>query len=70
MPSPHASFVNGILLGDTADMPKELDEAFVASGVSHLTALSGYNITIIAVFVAFALSLFLRHRGGSPCFLL
>ena len=58
MPSPHASFVNGILLGDTADMPKELDEAFVASGVSHLTALSGYNITIIAVFIAFALSFF------------
>ncbi len=63
MPSPHASFVNGILLGDTADMPKELDEAFVASGVSHLTALSGYNITIIAVFVAFALSFFFTSSG-------
>ncbi|MCR4323147.1 MAG: ComEC family competence protein [Candidatus Azambacteria bacterium] len=58
MPSPHASFVNGILLGDTADMPKELTDAFVAAGVSHLTALSGYNITIIAIFVAFALSFF------------
>ncbi|MEK7494101.1 MAG: ComEC/Rec2 family competence protein [Patescibacteria group bacterium] len=63
MPSPHASFVNGILLGDTADMPKELNDAFVASGVSHLTALSGYNITIIAVFVAFALSFFFTSSG-------
>ena len=64
MPSPHASFVNGILLGDTADMPKELTEAFVAAGVSHLTALSGYNITIIAVFVAFALSFFFTSSGA------
>ncbi|MBI5913027.1 ComEC family competence protein [Candidatus Azambacteria bacterium] len=64
MPSPHASFVNGILLGDTADMPKELTDAFVAAGVSHLTALSGYNITIIAVFVAFALSFFFTSSAA------
>lgn len=63
MPSPHASFVNGILLGDTADMPKELTAAFVASGVSHLTALSGYNITIIAIFIAFILSFFFTSSG-------
>ncbi len=64
MPSPHASFVNGILLGDTADMPKELTEAFVAAGVSHLTALSGYNITIIAIFIAFALSFFFTSSAA------
>lgn len=56
MAFPHSAFVSGMLLGSTDEFPKELTEAFRVTGVSHLTALSGYNITIIIVFVSFFLS--------------
>lgn len=56
MSFPHSAFVNGMLLGATDEFPKELNDAFTTTGVSHLTALSGYNITVIIVFVSFLLS--------------
>ena len=56
MAFPHSAFVSGMLLGSTDEFPKELNEAFRVTGVSHLTALSGYNITVIIVFVSFLLS--------------
>ena len=62
LPFPHSAFVNGILLGNDSEMPKELKDAFVATGVSHVTALSGYNITVIIAFVALILSSFILSR--------
>ncbi len=62
LPFPHSAFVNGILLGNDSEMPKSLKDAFVATGVSHVTALSGYNITVIIAFVALILSSFIVSR--------
>lgn len=47
LPEPHAAFLKGLLLGERASLPKELVEDFKVAGVSHIVALSGYNITIV-----------------------
>src|SRR3989344_1575820 len=59
---PNASFVNGILLGSRQEIPEKLKEAFNKTGTSHILAVSGYNITIIAEAVLWALVWFFRRR--------
>lgn len=49
-PEPHAAFLKGLLLGEKESLPKDLVEDFKKSGTSHIVALSGYNITIVARF--------------------
>lgn len=58
MPSPQSSFLNGMLFGAKSDLPKDIQNEFIVTGVSHITALSGYNITVIIIFVGFILSWF------------
>lgn len=54
-PEPHAALLTGILLGVDAGLPRELTEAFSLTGTSHIIAISGFNIAIIAgVFAALA----------------
>ncbi len=48
---PEASFVGGLILGARKSIPEYLIEAFSRTGTTHIIALSGYNITIIAVFI-------------------
>lgn len=50
---PHSAFVNGILLGDRSEFPADLKQMFISSGVSHLVALSGYNVSVIVLFISF-----------------
>lgn len=51
-PEPSAGFLLGILFGERAGMPEELQTAFQRTGTTHVLALSGYNISIlIAVIV-------------------
>lgn len=47
LPEPHSSYLAGLLLGARSTIPLELREAFRETGTSHLTALSGFNVTII-----------------------
>lgn len=56
LPEPHASLANGMLLGDGSGLDKEITEAFRKSGTIHILVLSGYNITIVGVFVMAVLS--------------
>ena len=58
VPSPQSSFLNGMLFGAKSDLPKDIQNEFIVTGVSHITALSGYNITVIIIFVGFILSRF------------
>lgn len=44
---PEASFAVGLLLGSRAGMPKELSEAFQQVGLTHVVAISGYNISLL-----------------------
>ncbi len=50
LPEPQASLLVGILLGTRAGIPVEVQEAFSRSGTSHILAISGWNITIVAAF--------------------
>ena len=45
---PQASFLAGILIGARQGIPERLMEAFNRTGTTHIIALSGFNITIIA----------------------
>ena len=58
-PEPHASFEAGLLVGARKGIPEDLMEKFNITGLTHIIAISGYNITIIIVFVMWML-------GGLP----
>lgn len=47
LPDPEASFGLGLLVGVGALIPKDLQLQLTRVGLSHLTAVSGYNLTII-----------------------
>lgn len=59
LPEPHASFLAGILIGAKKSLPADLAEVFNQTGTTHIIAVSGYNVTIIATF----LMLFLQNLG-------
>jgi competence protein ComEC len=64
-PEPHASLLSGILLGVDSGISPELKDAFSATGTSHIIAISGFNIAIIAgIFAALANRLFGAQRGA------
>jgi competence protein ComEC len=44
LPSADAALFRGLVLGDDSDQPPEMIERFRASGLSHLTAVSGQNV--------------------------
>ncbi len=47
-PQPEAALMSGILLGLEHDIPADLEEAFQTTGTSHIIAISGFNIAILA----------------------
>ncbi|OGN09186.1 MAG: hypothetical protein A3J46_03675 [Candidatus Yanofskybacteria bacterium RIFCSPHIGHO2_02_FULL_41_11] len=59
---PNASFINGILLGTRHGIPNDLKDAFNKTGTSHILAISGYNIAIIAWAILAALVFFVKRR--------
>jgi competence protein ComEC len=62
LPEPHAGYMNGILLGTRQQISDSLMEAFKRTGTSHVIALSGYNITIVAEVCMAVLLVWLRRR--------
>ena len=59
---PNASFIGGILLGSRSQIPQDLKDAFARTGMMHVLAISGYNITIIAWIVSAFFILFFRRQ--------
>jgi competence protein ComEC len=45
---PHASLLNGILLGLQSGIPRDLYEDFNRTGTSHIIVISGSNISLVA----------------------
>ncbi len=64
-PDPEASLFSGILLGIETGIPKPVQEAFKATGTSHVIAISGFNITIIAGLFATFFGRLLNPRKGA-----
>jgi len=51
LPEPQASFLGGLLIGAKRSIPDDLMKIFSETGTTHMVAVSGYNVTIIAVFL-------------------
>ena len=61
VPRPAGPFVAGVLTGDDGGMTETTVRAFRAAGFSHLTAVSGWNVTVVGAVVAV-----LTGRGRLP----
>ena len=53
---PESALLNGLILGAKNSLGKDLQNDFRLAGVSHIVALSGYNITIVAMGIMSVLS--------------
>jgi competence protein ComEC len=63
-PEPEASLLSGILLGIESGISPQIREAFNATGTTHIIAISGFNITIVAgLFISFFGRAFGSRRG-------
>jgi len=64
LPDPQAALLSGILLGNDNGIPPELSEDFRTTGMTHIIAISGFNIAIlIAILVSLGEPIFSR-RGA------
>ena len=50
-----AAVVRGMVLGDRSLIPEDLDDAFERSGITHVLAISGQHVAILAAVIYFAL---------------
>lgn len=53
LPEPSSGLFSATLLGYMHDVPKDLRNAFSASGLAHLVAISGQHVAMMAIFVFF-----------------
>lgn len=60
-PSPEDALLRGILLGDESAISKSMDAAYRRTGTSHIIAISGFNMAVLAGFVSLFLT---RHLGA------
>lgn len=51
LPEPHGSFAAGILIGQRTTIPEQTSDQLSITGLTHIVAVSGYNLTIIVVMV-------------------
>ena len=61
LPEPNASFISGILLGSKTNIPEHIKDDFSRTSTTHVLAISGYNITIIAEIISAIMLIFLRR---------
>lgn len=63
LPQPEAGLAEGLLLGGDNRLPETLKQAFIKTGLSHIVAISGYNIALIAqAFVILGIGIGLWRR--------
>ncbi|MEO1162457.1 MAG: ComEC/Rec2 family competence protein [Chloroflexota bacterium] len=63
LPDPEAALLTGILLGDERGIDPQLSDDFSRVGASHVIAISGFNMAIIAGLVMNALKGIMPNRG-------
>lgn len=52
LPEPHAGILTAVLTGDERGIAPETEEVYAASGIAHLLAVSGFNMTLVGGFAA------------------
>ncbi len=55
LPTPHNQIAMGILLGVKKELPKETSQNFKNSGLQHILVVSGFNVTVLLLFIAIIL---------------
>ena len=65
LPEPQASLLTGILLGDDSGLPRATGDAFKATGMTHLIAISGFNIALIVALLDRLIAPLLPRRTGA-----
>ena len=64
IPEPEAALAAGILLGVRAGIAPEVSDAFATAGLTHVVAISGWNIAIVAAVAGALTRPLLRLPGG------
>ena len=64
VPEPEASLGAGILLGVRSSIDPDVSAAFATAGLTHVVAISGWNIAIVGALVARLLDGLRRRVGG------
>jgi competence protein ComEC len=64
VPEPEAALGAGILLGVRTSIAPEVADAFAVAGLTHVVAISGWNIAIVAAIVGALLRPLEERRGG------
>ncbi len=62
---PEAALADGILLGRRSAIPQSLSDDFNAAGISHLVAISGYNVMLLAGFAVGSLAWLIGRRRAT-----
>ncbi|HUD20537.1 MAG TPA: ComEC/Rec2 family competence protein [Candidatus Saccharimonadales bacterium] len=63
LPEPHGSLLTGIIFGNRVKLDKQLLDEFKIIGITHLIAVSGYNLTILTANVRSLFRPILGHRA-------
>lgn len=62
LPEPHASLAAGLILGLKRNIPEAFKDQLSITGLTHIIALSGYNVTIIVAVLADLLLGYVNRR--------
>jgi len=62
LPEPAASFATGLLIGQRSLLPEKTSDILLIAGLTHIVAVSGYNLTIIVRAVRQLLKKFSRFQ--------
>ena len=54
IPQPEAALANGLLFGGSNRLSREISDNFSKTGMTHIVAVSGYNVSIIAEYLILA----------------
>ncbi len=66
LPQPASGLLAGILLGDDSALPKNVAEDFRVTGITHIIAVSGFNVAIVSGLFIKLLGRILRARFAIP----
>ena len=65
LPAGDAGLLEGLLIGETSRIPQEVKDDFKATGLSHILAVSGLNVTILIITVGAILKLITMDLGAT-----
>ena len=60
-PAPEKEIIKACILGDQQQIPRELRDAFSKTGISHIIAISGFNMGLIAFFSIYLARVIIRR---------